>query len=75
MFELKIRAEKITQDEYDGIEKHFSEQQEIFRLFAIKGKLSQRLWQKKCVKHRPRNSNFQGFWATNWEKINNAKRR
>ena len=75
MFELKIKSTDLTTEQYSNIEKHFAEQSELFRLFAIKTKLSQKLWQKKCVKHYAKNSSFQGVWQTDWEKIENSKRR
>lgn len=75
MFKLNITKRDITMEQYKDIEKHFEEQQKMFRLYAVKTKLSQKLWQKKCVKHYARNSSFQGVWQTDWEKIENSKRR
>jgi hypothetical protein len=71
MFKLR----ELTTEQYDNIENHYLEQQRIFRLFAIKTKLMERAWQRRCVKHRIKRSKFQGHWHTDWEKIENTKRR
>ena len=75
MFQLNIRGEEISVEEYAEREKYFSEQQKLFRFYAIKTKLSQKLWQKRCIKHRVKDSSFQGYWQTDWEKIRTLKRR
>lgn len=72
---VKISGKKLNEVDWQEADKHFAEQQSIYRLFAIKTKLSQKLWQKKCVKHRSKDSAFQGYWQTDWQKIENSKRR
>ena len=75
MVSTEIKSQNLTEEEYDKREEYFAEQCKMFRFYAIKTKLSQKLWQKKCVKHRAKDSAFQGVWQTDWEKIMNAKRR
>jgi len=70
-----ITKRELSTEQYANIEEHYSEQQKIFRMFAIKTKLVERAWQRRCVKHRIKGSKFQGHWHTDWEKIENTKRR
>ena len=75
MYELKVNGKTISQEDFNNFEVKSLADNNLIRMFAVKSRFTKQLWMKRCVKFRRKNSKFQGFTHTNWDKIETAKRR